>query len=509
MHSESEKKLLKEVSDACSTGQPFQIETLQPDDIARFTLAATAYQGMKEPIRLRDYQINPSWRVVESVIGSLGLEIVAMFARQSGKTTSLPGATLHFLCSLPSIYEPMSAGFRAGMFGPKKQQADYAFNMFKFFLDTNFLHDMLGIKQVVNNSTEVRLSNGARVYSESASTNAAIEGLTLDLAFIEEAQNVDDTRILNSIYPMCASTNGTRVLTGSPTPERLGYFHQASSRPSKDVFISPWQNAAKYSKKYETFVKKEMRRHGPNSDYFKTQFELQWVTLNASFCTMEELIQLRSGGLVHGTDIPCVAGLDPARINDSSVLTVMALTRIPHICLWYESHGDKYQTQADDVATILKNFPNLEVLNIDAFGGGLAIADLMPETIPIARINMNTATQTKMWSLVREGIVGKRFTYPDVGEVERYRFEEQMSLLQAKQVGGVFKVKAPDGKQYHDDYADSLALAYYAAASIINTDSIFGEGDFVKNESPSLRGESTMDRKLRPGGFSRPTIIRR
>jgi hypothetical protein len=293
---EEEVQIANDMVDKCSTGQPFIVEELKPEDLYNFTLAACIYGGYtgRKRIKLRPYQMRPAWRVIESVTQRLGLEIVAMLSRQSGKTTGLPGAGLHFLSVLPTIYKPMKDGFQAGIFGPKFPQAQHAFNMYKFFHDTHFMHDQLGIKTLKNNSEELWLSNGVRIYCETASINAMIERLTLDLAYCEESQNIQDTRLLNSIYPMCSSTNGTRVLTGTPTPERLGHFYNISSRAGNNIFCSTWEDVIKesqdkYARDYEMYVTKEMNQHGRQSDYFKTQYDLEWTSVSSNFVTIEEL----------------------------------------------------------------------------------------------------------------------------------------------------------------------------------------------------------------------------
>jgi len=471
------KEVLETVTDEASTGFHVAQGELTPDTLYDFVLAATTYGQWKKPLELRDYQMKPAWDTVNSVTSKLGNEITAMFSRQSGKTTSIAGATNFFLNALPSFYEPYrGVGVRSGIFGPKKEQADYAFDMYKQFVDTGFLQDYFGTRVVLSNSRELRLTNGSRCHCESASKNAAIERYTLDLAILEEAQNIDDSRILNSIYPMCASTNGTRILIGTPTPDRSGYFAKLTGRRGPHNHRADWRECARYSKHYESFVQKEMKRHGPTSDYFKTQYELQWSSNVINFCTLEELTDMRHGSLVFETTLPVVAGLDTARITDSTVLTVVQSpfgNTKPHICMWAEWQGDDSKVQAKEIDQILSHFPSLQLMNIDTLHGiGHGIADMLPTNLPIARYPMEPHRQAWMWQILREAIVNRSFTYPDVQETERYRFEEQMTGLHTKYVGDKLKVEAPSGR--NDDFADSFALAWAAIAELyyISSDNI-------------------------------------
>ena len=501
---ESESKVYKDMTDRCSTGEPFIVDELKPEDMYNFTLAACIYGGYtgRRRIKLRPYQLRPAWRVVESVTQRLGLEIVAMFSRQSGKTTGLPGAGLHFISALPTIYKPMKDGFQAGIFGPKRNQATHAFNMYKFFHDTHFLHDHLGISTLKNNSEELWLSNGTRIYCETASINAMIERLTLDLAYCEESQNITDTRLLNSIYPMCASTNGTRVLTGNPTPERLGHFYNISSRAGPNIFVTNWEEVIKesmdkYARDYEMYVTKEMNKHGRQSDYFKTQYDLEWTSISSNFVTIEELTELQGGKILLQTDEPVVVGIDPARVNDSTVMTIMSMIGKPHICLWAEWRGDDWKTQSQDIESILSNFPNIFIVNIDTLHGE-GISDYLPEHIPIARLPMERNIQSFMWQELRKAIVNKAFSYPAVDQVERYRFEDQMTSMTAKWVGNLLKVAAPNQRNKHDDYGDSLALVWFALCTRPQ-DSL--EPTELK---PIVPRKIKRPRASKPKGFTRP-----
>lgn len=500
-----ESKVYKDMTDRCSTHEPFVLDELKPDDLYNFTLASCIYGGYtgRKRVKLRPSQLRPGWRVVESVTQRLGLEIVAMLSRQSGKSTGLPGASLHFISSLPTIYKPMRDGFQAGIFGPKISQATHAFNMYKFFHDTKFLHDHLGIKTLKNNSEELWLSNGTRIYCETASINAMIERLTLDLAYCEEAQNIQDTRLLNSIYPMCSSTNGTRVLTGNPTPERLGHFYNISSRAGPNIFVSDWETICrestdKYIKDYELYVTKEMNQHGRQSDYFKTQYDLEWTSVSSNFVTIEELTDLQGGKLVLQTDEPVVVGIDPARVNDSTVMTIMSMIGKPHICLWAEWRGDDYKTQATDIESILSHFSNIFIVNIDTLHGE-GISDWLSDRIPVARLPMERNIQSFMWQQLRKAIVNKEFTYPAVDRVERYRFEDQLTSMTAKWVGNLFKVQAPNQRNKHDDYGDSLALTWFALCTRPQ-DSLDTDAE-MKSIVPK---KINKPRTQKPKGFTRP-----
>ena len=65
------------------------------------------------------------------------------------------------------------------------------------------------------NGTTLKLGNGNTIYCFSLSPTSHLESKTLHLAIIEEAQKIDDEKAKNEVFPILASTNGSKIFIGS------------------------------------------------------------------------------------------------------------------------------------------------------------------------------------------------------------------------------------------------------------------------------------------------------
>jgi hypothetical protein len=209
---------------------------------------------------------------------------------------------------------------------------------------------------------------------------------------------------------------------------------------------------------------------------------------------------LQGGDLILKTEEPVVVGIDPARVNDSTVMTIMTMIGKPHVCLWAEWRGDDWRTQSQDIESILSNYSNIFTVNIDTLHGE-GISDYLSDRIPVARLPMERMVQSFMWQELRKAIVNKSFTYPAVDKVERYRFEDQLTSLGAKWVGNLFKVNSPNQRNKHDDYGDSLALTWFALCNRPQESM-----DSNQAMRPIVPRRINRPRLSRPKGFTRPRM---
>ena len=96
-----------------------------------------------------------------------------------------------------------------------------------------------------------------------------------------------------------------------------------------------------------------------------------------------------------GTARPCVVGIDPARVKDSTVVTVMwvdwdfpdpAGYREHRILNWLEIHNTAWEEQYFQIMDFLDPY-DIAYIGVDAQGMGSAVADRMaaPDGLAAAR----------------------------------------------------------------------------------------------------------------------------
>lgn len=259
------------------------------------------------------YQEQFSKRVIRSVLENDGEEITSLFSRQSGKTETISNTCGGLMIILPTLANmPMflndtrlqmfKDGISIGIFAPSQRQAQITYGRVKSRIQSKSAMAVLedpefNLTFTTSNGQTVALSNGSFVTAISASDGSSIEGESFKLIICEECQDISNFKIRKSIHPMGAAYNATIVKIGTATTFK-GDFYEAIKRnkaemPHKDGlhhnhFEYDYNVAAKYNPKYATYVEKEKKRLGENSDEFQMSYcvtpetriltsDLRWV----------------------------------------------------------------------------------------------------------------------------------------------------------------------------------------------------------------------------------------
>lgn len=311
------------------------------------------------------YQQQISQAILEAVENSQGgqetFEIPIEISRQAGKTTGVVD-TVEFL--LASALRYLKRPLTIGIFAPQKEQATTDFDRLKEqFIEIRKLGFRTKIEADSDlkipekwNSKTVKLYNGkgeklGEVYIFPISKTSNPESKTLDLIIVEEAQDVDDDKMKNSIFPMGAATNAPRIYIGTAGTKLCYFKSQLDNNPRavkiklQDVFA---QREAAYRKtgnsfhlQYQKFVQHEIGVHGEQSDYVQRQYFLKWIIGTGQF-TSAAAIDLLTGpfGIISESKDkkekdrktgkekityapPAFVGIDTAKDPDRTVVTVI------------------------------------------------------------------------------------------------------------------------------------------------------------------------------------------
>lgn len=446
---------------------------------------------------LRPYQIPFARRIIESLIIGDGATITALFARQSGKSETVANVIAACMIMLPRLAKifpellgKFAEGVWVGAFAPVEDQADTLFTRITGRLQSDraneFLSDPEIDEVVVAKSREFHLKKcGSLVRKQTAHPRATIEGRTYHLMLIDECQGADEVMVNKSIGPMGASTNATMIFTGTPTYTK-GVFYktiqinkrQATKRGARqNHFEADWKTVAKSSKNYELFVKKEMLRIGEDADEFKLAYRLIWLLDRGMFVTNERLDDLgdKSMEIVPAWNkSPVLVGIDCARKVDSTIVTVVWVDwdhvdefgYYEHRILnWLDLGGMNWEEQYFRIVEFLANYSILAI-GIDNGGVGDVVAQrlrlLMPN-VEVIDVSSARSEQSKRWKHLSELIDRGKIGWPAHAKTRRLkvwtRFRQQMEDLEKKFEGPYVMAAAPNERDAHDDYPDSLALA--------------------------------------------------
>ena len=298
------------------------------------------------------YQVPIAKSIIESIVLGDGEEKTLIATRQSGKSEVVSNVIAGLMVILPrlsNVYptwlKKFEKGFWVGVFAPTEDQADTVFGrvVTKLTSDhaTSFLLDPDIDDKATAGGTRGKgkvltlKKSGSLCRMQTCNPKAKIESKTYHFAFIDEAQEADETMITKSIKPMLAWNNGTVVLGG--TAQRYkSYFYSAiqynkrrdiNARSSKRHHHEyDWKIAAKYNKNYASFIAKEKLRIGEDSDEFRLSYCNSWLLEKGMFVSEDRLDTLYDQSMPLVSEwwkTPVVVGIDVARSSDSTVVTVV------------------------------------------------------------------------------------------------------------------------------------------------------------------------------------------
>jgi hypothetical protein len=179
---------------------------------------------------------------------------------------------------------------------------------------------------------------------------------------------------------------------------------------------------------------------------------------------------------------PVLVGIDPARKQDSTVVTVLWVDwQHPdeygyldcRVLNWLEIQGDDWEAQYFQIVEFLSNYDVLAV-GVDSNGVGDAVAQRLKLLLPRADVIPVTSSQVEqsrrykhLQTLIQREMIG----WPAHAKARRLkvyqRFTQQMLDAEKKYTNQFFTVAAPEETGAHDDYVDSLAIAAALTADMV------------------------------------------
>jgi len=450
------------------------------------------------------YQRQISYRIIESLILKDAEEITALQARQSGKSEVVATTLAGCMVLLPKlamtfpILERFKRGMMVGIFAPVDEQADIVFSRIVTRLTSEravaMLLDPEIDEKVDGKSKVIKLKGGSFCRRQTANPRAKIEGASYHIILIDECQDADEGVIRKSIHPMLAFYAGTIVKIGTPGYHKGDFWkainlnkrRQGAKRTRQNHFEFDYKVVSRYNSDYARWVTNEKRRVGEDSEEFQMSFCLKWQLDRGMLITEDDLDYLAdpSMQLVKGwSRSPVVVGIDPARVKDSTVVTVMwvdwdfpdaAGFREHRILNWLEIHNTDWEEQYFQIMDFLDPY-RIAYVGVDAQGMGSAVADrlkrLFGSRAEVIAFTSDSKNQSERWKHLIELIQRKMFVYPGHSKARRTRvwrrFRQQMVDAEKEMKGQYLMIAAPNEKEAHDDYVDSAALA--AACSMLQT----------------------------------------
>lgn len=471
---------------------------------------------------LRPYQRPLARRTIESVIIGDGARITALASRQSGKSTALGEVLATCMLMLPrlaKIYPGMRSlqkfrrGLWVGAFAPVDEQADIIFSKIAEVFSTDACKRIMADPEIdekaIIKGRVLTLKNcGSFAKRTTCHPKATIEGRTYHVIIIDEAQGGDNRTVNKSVVPMGTATRATYIFTGTPWYTTNFFYAQIQKnkriqvkrgRKRQNHFQWDWKEVARYVPDYKLTVQDAMLSMGENSDEFRMSYAIQWLTAKGMFVTediMSEMCDVSQQELVRSwTASPVVAGIDCARIQDRTVVTVLAVDwNHPdsegfypmYILNWLDLENVPWEEQYFRITEFLGNY-HIFRCGVDTGGVGDVVIDRLRNLMPhvsFAGCKDSSQEQSDRWKYLSTIIDRRKISWPYGAKVRERRvirrFMQEMADLRKEFRGPYMKVEAPREADAHDDYPDSLAIAAVMARpeqeqekQVVVTDNVF------------------------------------
>lgn len=458
---------------------------------------------------LYDYQAELAERIFDALIQNLRLtsnatpedikklkqvEISAEISRQAGKTKAV-GHIGEFICLFcPKMF---NRPVRIGIFAAQVDQAKLSYSIMRTGLRTakatmlNVTPEQAQFIKEEETARKLVLPDGTSATVAPINKISQIEGLTLDLIIIDEAQLADDEIIKHSIWPMGKTTNAPRIYIGK-AGTRLCHFRTLGQQPGGyKVYFEEVakQRRALYDKTgdamhliYEQSVREDINKYGLESDEIQREYFGKWQIGSGQFTIEEQidnLISDRARRTYQEKESDCFAGIDTAKHPDSTVVTILRANtkeaiakgaRRKSIINWMELRGENYKDQFEYIMEFLSHY-KVQAVAIDSTGQGDFMPDMFErdsnwqdENTGLYRLKFSAVTKDQIYKNLKVSISELLTDLPKLDTREAEKFKQQMLDLQQEWKGQLLSVHHPDDPNAHDDYPDSWALAEYAFA---------------------------------------------
>lgn len=423
-----------------------------------------------------------------------------IITHNSGKTYSVAHTCEFILTFLPTMFK---RPIRIGIFAAQLDQAKISYGILRNSLRQakatlfNVTAEEERFIAEEENARRLVLPDGSSVVIAPINKISQIEGMTLDLIIIDEAQVADDGVVKHSIWPMGKVNNAPRVYIGK-AGTKICHFYRLSQK--NDTLKIYFDDVVKERRKlyeltndarhlvYEVSVSDDIQKQGIDSDEIQREYFGKWQIGTGQFVTQEALEALVENRKItyQYKKSNCFAGIDTAKHPDSTFVTVLRDTgetierklpdgtieygRKKELLNWMELKGENYQDQFDMIKFFLNNY-NIVALAIDSTGQGDFMPDMFEkhtewrdENSGLYRVKFSAISKDLMYKNLKVSIKQLLTTLPKLDTKIGEKFKQQMLDLQQEYKGQLLSCHHPDSPDAHDDAPDSWALAEWAYA---------------------------------------------
>jgi hypothetical protein len=259
----------------------------------RFLRSVPAFAQRGTGLRLRPYQAAPLPTILRSIDEGLGLSIVIIFPRQSGKDELIANLKAFLMCSL-SLWEHSIVEVNP-TYKPQTINAIMR-------LETRMNMNPVTFTRWRKRSDFIRQVGLCRTSFLSGDGQANVVGATASLLLIiNEAQDIEPAVYDKKFAPMCASTNATKIFCGTVwTSTTLLAREMRSARQAQEkdgiqrLFVYDADDVARYHKPYGRHVAGQIAALGRQNPMVRTQYFNEEIDAQAGMFNARRLALIQA-----------------------------------------------------------------------------------------------------------------------------------------------------------------------------------------------------------------------
>jgi len=317
------------------------------------------------------------------------------------------------------------------------------------------------------NTTELWLKNGSSIISLPNNPDRIRGFSATDIIADEAAQFLNDEKVLASIRPMLAATNGSFTVVSTPKGKRgLFYdeYRRAVSEQSKRTDIKAYDLYPSSICPLITSEFLENERGGMSDLQYSEEYEGAFVEVADTYITMPTIMGCVDKGLqllTQGAESASyLIGLDLAKQRDETVVILLErvddVLTVRYIEAWSKMD---YTDQIGRLRLLAERF-RIGGGCVDQTGVGQPIVEDLKGFIPgIQGINFTQESKVDMAAGLLTVLEQHKILLPD----NKKLIMQLNGLRYRVSKNGATLFESPEKARLHDDYLWALALAVYAA----------------------------------------------
>jgi hypothetical protein len=299
----------------------------------------------------------------------------------------------------------------------------------------------------------IQLINGSTIWFKSAERPETIRGLSINYAFIDEAQDCKDLAWKQSILPTLTAAGKKCIITG--TPKRKNWFYdifmmgKSQNHPNYRAYHGSSVDSPYVS---QEFISEQQRTLPPK--IFKQEFLAEWQENEGSVFQGLDLVCINENWPSLNNGLRTYGGLDIGNKGDYTVLTI--IDEMGRVLYMWRDNKIEYSQIVDKVVEISKHYKVSDLL-IETNGPG----DPLYEQIKKKYSRTSPLHQTNQ---TKENIIRRL-----MGDIQDIAIElpshnlfptlaEELEIFEYEVLpSGKIRYTHPQG--FHDDCVLSLAIA--------------------------------------------------